>query len=290
VACTPRRQAAYTAAREPRVNHPFACDGSTRLVEMRTTLLALALAFAFASTGCLELFPGYSEDHDDTGASGRGGTGVTTGSGSGSGTESGSGSGSTTPPPPPILHYRLDGSLANEGSLGLAYDATGAGFTYVAGRDGQAAQFAHVNPSQIVLPTQELMSGGDAFTIALWFREDAVVDTVLTSYLFDSRGNGGFQTYHGAGGNEALTTCSAAGCASFGYSIGVWHHLVYRYDGRSGQGPLEIYIDAKLAASIASSNVYFSDTQKNIVIGTRTNMQIDDIKIYDEPIAPAAAP
>ncbi len=255
------------------------------------TLTLAALVLAVGSVGCIEALSPH--EHEDSGYERTGGTGTGSGTGTGTGSGSGTGTGSGSGPvvvPPPILHYRFDDSLANDGSLGAAYDATGAGFTYVAGREGKAAQFAHVNPSQILLPTQQLMSGGDAFTIALWFREDAVVDTVLTSYLFDNRGGGGFQTYHGAGGNEALTTCSDAGCKSFGYSIGVWHHLVYRYDGRTGQGPLEIYIDDKLAASLPSSAVFFSETQKNIVIGTRTNMQIDDIKIYDEPIAPASIP
>jgi hypothetical protein len=178
----------------------------------------------------------------------------------------------------PILHYRFDDSLANDGTLGHDYDATGASFTYVEGKLGRAIAFDATWTTQVLLPTQELLSKPGDVTIALWFREDSVQSDGAVRYLFNNRGAGGFQTYHGAGGNQALTTCSDAGCAAFGYSVGKWHQLVYRH---ASGGALEIFIDGVLATTLPASNVYFSSTQTAIQIGTRTNMQVDELKIFD---------
>jgi hypothetical protein len=185
--------------------------------------------------------------------------------------------------PEPILHYHFDDSLANDGTIGAAYAGNGTGYTFVAGRRGKAIAFDTTWDSGVVLPTQVPLSSGDVYTVGLWFREDAVWNSGgATQYLFDSRGSGGFQTYHGTGGNEALTTCSAAGCQGLGYSVGVWHHLLYRYDGSDGPAPLELFIDGELATKLPPSDVYFSSTQKSIAIGARTNMQVDDLRIYDQ--------
>ena len=181
----------------------------------------------------------------------------------------------------PILHYKFDDTLANAGTLGASFDGTGTSYSFVTGKRGRAVAFDTTRDTSVVLPTQVPLSSGVRYTVALWFREDAVWNSGgYTQYLFDNRGNGGFQTYHGYGGNEALTTCSAAGCTSFGYRVGVWHHLIYRYDGNAGAAPLEIFIDGARVAALPASAVYFSTTQKSIVIGTRTNMHVDDLAIY----------
>ena len=187
-------------------------------------------------------------------------------------------------PPGPILHYRFDDDLANDGVLGHDYDATGTSITYVGGRLGKAVAFDMSWTTQVLLPTQELLSKPGDVTIALWFREDIVQTEGGVPYLFNNRGAGGFQTYHGAGGNQALTTCSAAGCAAFGYSVGNWHQLVYRH---ASGGALEIYVDGALATSLPASDVYFSSTQTAIQIGTRTNMQVDELKVFDRLIPTA---
>jgi hypothetical protein len=181
----------------------------------------------------------------------------------------------------PILHYRFDDTLANDGTLGRAFDGAGTAYAFVAGRRGNAVAFDTTRDTAVVLPTQVPLSSGVRYTVGLWFREDAVWNSGgYTQYLFDSRGSGGFQTYHGYAGNEALTTCSAAGCMAFGYSVGTWHHLIYRYDGDAGAAPLEIFIDGVRVVALPASTVYFSATQKNIVIGTRTNMQVDELKVF----------
>ncbi|HEY5921167.1 MAG TPA: LamG-like jellyroll fold domain-containing protein [Kofleriaceae bacterium] len=181
----------------------------------------------------------------------------------------------------PMFHYRFDDTLANDGTLGPTFDGTGTSYGFVAGKHGRAVAFDTTQFTSVVLPTQVPMSSGGAFTIGLWFREDVVWNSGdYTQYLFDNRGNGGFQTYHGYGGNQALTTCSGAGCRAFGYSVGTWHHLIYRHDGSAGAAPLEIFLDGVLVATLPASTVYFADTQKNITLGTRTNMQIDELKVY----------
>jgi hypothetical protein len=183
--------------------------------------------------------------------------------------------------PAPLLRYRFEDSLANDGTLGAGFDATGTSVAFVSGKHGRAVAFDTTQYTSVLLPTQQVLSSHLAYTIGLWFREDAVWNSGgYTQYLFDSRGGGGFQTYHGYAGNEALTTCSDAGCRAFGYSVGTWHHLIYRYDGSAGEAPLELFIDGALVATLPPSNVYFSTTQKNVVIGTRTNMQIDEVAIY----------
>jgi hypothetical protein len=190
--------------------------------------------------------------------------------------------------PAPILHYTFDDTLDNAGSLGAGYAGHGTGYSFDAGKVGTAIQFDKTRESGVVLPTQVPLSSDVAYTIGFWFREDSVWNSdPYTQYLFDSRGNGGFQTYHGAGGNESLTTCSAAGCQGLGYAVGVWHHLIYRYDGANGDAPLELFIDGKLAATLPASDVYFSTTQKSVVIGTRTNMMIDDLRVYDAALSDA---
>jgi len=183
--------------------------------------------------------------------------------------------------PTPILHYTFDDTLANDGTLGHDYDGTGTSISFVAGMRGRAVAFDTTQYTAVALPTQVPMSSHPAYTVGLWFREDAVWNSGgYTQYLIDTRGGGGFQTYHGFGGNQALTTCSAAGCQTFGYSVGTWHHLIYRHDGRAGDAPLDIFIDNVLVAMLPASSVYFSTTQKSLVVGTRTNMQVDELAVY----------
>jgi hypothetical protein len=180
----------------------------------------------------------------------------------------------------PMLHYRFDDTLQNDGSLGSGFDGTGMGFSFVPGVRGNAVAFDTTRYSGVLVPTQVPLSSHAGITIGFWFREDVVWNSGgYTQYLFDNRGNGGFQTYHGAGGAQALTTCSSAGCISFGYAVGTWHHLIYRHDGAAG-GPLEIFVDGKRVAMLPPSTVYFDDTQTSITLGTRTNMQIDDLQIH----------
>jgi hypothetical protein len=179
-----------------------------------------------------------------------------------------------------MLHYRFDDTLHNDGSLGRAFDGTGTNFTFVPGVRGKAVAFDTTMDTGLLLPTQVPLSSHAAITVGFWFREDLVWNSSpWTQYLFNNRGGGGFQTYHGASGAQALTTCSSAGCAAFGYAVGTWHHLIYRHDGAAG-GPLEIFLDGTLVAMLPPSTVYFSATQTSITIGTRTNMQIDDLQIH----------
>jgi hypothetical protein len=218
------------------------------------------LAFCFAPACTFELFPDHEGNHDDDPDYVRPDAPDVTAVG-------------------PMLHYRFDDTLRNDGSLGSAFDGTGTAFTFVAGVRGKAVAFDTTMDTELLLPTQVPLSSHAAITVGLWFREDVVWDSSpWTQYLFNNRGGGGFDTYHGASGSQALTTCSAAGCASFGYAVGVWHHLIYRHDSA---GPLEIFLDGKQVAMLPPSTAYFSDTQTSITLGTRTNMEIDDLQIYN---------
>src|SRR5688500_4796649 len=58
----------------------------------------------------------------------------------------------------PILHYPFDGSLANEGSLGHAFDGTGTAYTFTAGKLGNAVKFDTTRETHVLLPTQVPMS------------------------------------------------------------------------------------------------------------------------------------
>jgi hypothetical protein len=189
----------------------------------------------------------------------------------------------------PILHYRFDDSLASEGTLGAGYAGTGTNITYVAGKRGKAVAFDTTRDTKVLLPTQVPLSNHDSYTVGLWFREDVVWDSGgFTQYLFNNRGAGGFETYHGAGGAQALTTCSDAGCKAVGYSVGPWHHLAYRYAGTDTvAAPLEIYIDGVLATSLPASTIFFSSTQTSITLGTRTNMQVDDLMVFSQALTAA---
>jgi hypothetical protein len=245
-------------------------------------MTSLARVLALVSVGLVgcaqldELFEtDAGENFDDSEITPR--PGETTGSGEGSG--SGSGEDEVVTPVDPILHYKLDGSLANGGSL-VGFDATGAAITYVPGVDGNAVAFDTTSNTHVLLPTQGVLAGLRTVTIGFWFREDAIWDGPLTTYLFDNRGAGGFQSYHGYAGAQALTTCSDAGCQGLGYLVGTWHHLAYRYDGE-GDRKLWIYIDGKPMTSLPASDVYFAESQTSIVLGTRTNVQIDDVQIFD---------
>src|SRR5262245_58081980 len=76
--------------------------------------------------------------------------------------------------PQAILHYTFDDTLANDGTLGHAFDGTGTSIGFVAGVRGRAVAFDTTQYTSVLLPTLVPMSNQRVYTVGLWFREDAV--------------------------------------------------------------------------------------------------------------------
>ena len=201
--------------------------------------------------------------------------------------------------PCPILHYSFDGNATNTGEL-PGIHGVGSNISYAAGRFGQAVHFGESLDSFVTLPgTRDALSDSTDYTIALWFREDLPAKTFTDLLDFrnsDARAGGGFEVYHGFEADK-LTTCFSStgndqwfggGCDSFAYSVGSWHHLLFRYDGTSlvpgGGAPLEIYLDGNLVGTVTNTLGYivFSPNQnQDIVLGAKSGFYIDDLRVYD---------
>lgn len=108
---------------------------------------------------------------------------------------------------------------------------------------------------------------------------------------------GGFESYHGASG-ENLVTCvsgnpTLSACVQASYPVGQWNHLPIRYAGSStqpgGGGDFEIYLGGALAATIPNpaGDVIFSSGQANAaMVGQHSNFAIDELSVYNSVFEP----
>ncbi|QQR91724.1 MAG: hypothetical protein IPJ88_08465 [Myxococcales bacterium] len=204
-----------------------------------------------------------------------------------------------------VLYYPFDGDASNQSNVDNPsnYDGTETTVSYVGGMKGQALKMdPNETDSKVDLAnTSDVMSRAEAYTIALWFREDQVITgTNPGKFLIDFRSStAGCESYHGA--SASLTTCCSgvdgsgtkvlSDCSSVSSTFmpeGAWHHLILRYAGTSttyGDGAdIEIYMDGILQTSIPNIDgaLVFAGTQNDLTIGgATTNYYVDELEIHN---------
>ena len=203
-----------------------------------------------------------------------------------------------------LLRYPFDADGVNAGGLAPDYRAIIGTGSYVAGRYGSAVKFDGSTTGGMRIPgVDTLFTQGNQWTIALWFHEDSVVKNTM---LFELRGTDadgndrGWETYHGAYPDATLNTCSAAGCASFAAPVGVWHNIVYRYAAPSISvgGPLEIWLDGALVATLPNANNVPLMTHVSPELrlgyygpygssGQYGKFTVDELRVFDRVFTPA---
>ena len=258
-----------------------------------------------SGTGVVPTGSGPTGDTGDTGDTGV--TDETSGSSSSSGstTTTTTTSGTTEgvecalaePTVEPIFRFGFDGDATNEGSTGDAYDGAETEVDYVEGLCADAADFSGSAASQIVIAdTLAPLSSGFDYTIGVWFREDEARE----GFLLDFRAQDGATTGGGLivfdGASDDLTTCasvapggSTGGCRGIPYSLGVWHHLLYRCDGTAlvepGGCDLEIYLDNVLVDTMTQSGrvIFSPDQAEDLTLGGGDDSAfiIDELRIFD---------
>ena len=200
-------------------------------------------------------------------------------------------------PDPLLLHYTFDGHARNSGSLGSYHDGQASEVTYAAGVHGQAVRCAGTPDSFVELPsTAGPLCAFGAYTIGLWFKEDAVVqNSALLNFRETPPPGGGCQSYHGA--SAQITTCCSGppafgGCGSFDYVPGDWHHLLYRYAGVAplpGLGaPLEVYLDNQPVTTIDNPeavSLFSCEQLASLALCrgpvTAGDFYLDDLRVYN---------
>ena len=188
--------------------------------------------------------------------------------------------------PQPILRYEFEGGVANSGTLGPGFAGMATSAAWVAGRHGQAIQFAVTLTSGLaILGTAAVVAARPRLTIGMWIREDQPSAPPFTHYLIDNRccpmsTDRGFQSYHGVSGG--LTTCSVGGCTTFDMTSG-WHHLLYRYDAQAG-ARIEIFLDGNPVAIIANPTgvPILGAGVGDLKVGTRAWVTVDDLVVYEQ--------
>ena len=203
-----------------------------------------------------------------------------------------------------LLRYPFDADGVNAGGLAPDYRAIVGTASYVAGRYGSAVKFDGSTTGGIRIPgVDTLFTQSNEWTIALWFREDSVVKNTVLFELraTDADGNDrGWETYHGGYPDAMLHTCSAAGCATFAAPVGVWHNIVYRYAAPSisAGGPLEIWFDGALVATLPNANNVPLMTHVSAELrlgyygpygssGQYGKFTVDELRVFDRTFTPA---
>jgi hypothetical protein len=151
----------------------------------------------------------------------------------------------------PLLRYQFESDVANSGALS-GYNGTATSVTFPAGKFGRAIKFdGSATTGAMLAGTRSVFGAGSKWTISLWFRTDVAIP-FSTLWTFRS-GSSGWESYHAhANYGFAIYTCSNGGCFNFTPAPGVWHNLLYRYDGASASvgAPVQIYVDGVLAGQI----------------------------------------
>lgn len=195
-----------------------------------------------------------------------------------------------------LLRYQFDGNLNNSGLLS-GYTGTATSVTFPEGRFGSAIKFDATAATGAQFPgTAAVFARGSQWTISLWFMEDAPAKA--QSLLWEFRAAEGVDSYHGvaaSGGDQVITTCSDGGCFSFpNPTLGVWHNVIYRYDGPSTTvgGPVDIYVDGALVGTItnAAATPIIGSQVKDIRMGSEgagsvagpSRFYIDEYRVYNQ--------
>jgi len=145
----------------------------------------------------------------------------------------------------PLMLYEMEGNANNTGLM-PGFNATFAGGTFVTGKFGTALRFDGTAGAGAIIAGMGPVFGSSSpgWTISLWFMELAPAKG--SAFLLDIRDSFGWETYNGASGT-GLFTCSNGNpaCDSFTLpTLGVWHNIVWVYDGAYNVGaPMNIYLD-----------------------------------------------
>ena len=190
-----------------------------------------------------------------------------------------------------LLQYRFEGNVDNTGALS-GYNGTATSVTYPEGRFGSAIKFDGTSATGATLTgTSSVFGMGSKWTISLWFREDVKNAETL---LWRFRGSiQGWETYHGVTEpGQRMITCSDGGCLSFISDPGLWHSLIYRYDGVSNTvgAPVAIYVDGVLAGQIDNTAAIplVGSGVTDIRLGNLTGIlgpsvfYIDEFRVYNQ--------
>jgi len=203
--------------------------------------------------------------------------------------------------PQPLVRVTFDGDNAMNTGRVTSVAPTASGVSYVAGKVNRAARCSGAVGTGIRLvgARSNLWSKTSLkWTIAFWFREDAASANTALLDIRSLGGTGsGWQTYHGVN-TASFTTCGPT-CQSFTTpSVGVWHHLLYRYDATVAMpgAPIAIYLDGAFVQNVGSVSavpVVSANTPDGILGdflsgGFPSQFYFDDFQIYDEVYTPQA--
>src|SRR5690606_6729239 len=85
----------------------------------------------------------------------------------------------------------------------------------------------------------------------------------------------------GAGGGNYLYTCvTSVGCNNFGFTLGKWNNLIYRYAGAGSN--VDVYLNgAKQFTLTAVPGDLFAGFA-DAVVGKDSNVYVDEIRFYDQ--------
>jgi Divergent InlB B-repeat domain/Concanavalin A-like lectin/glucanases superfamily len=206
--------------------------------------------------------------------------------------------------PVPILHYALDSTGANTGSVANYPLTLNGTVSYVAGRFGQAAQFAAGAYGVVSGSARAVLGTEPAYTISFWINASASLNTSNGFLDFENRFTapyGGIQLYYVSAtqlGICVATTSSpylTGSCALFAPpAAGAWHNIILRYAGTgtgAGQGGnVEVYEDDVLVETVlndASNNPVFNQSIADTLYIGAGGMTLDDVRVYDSALTPA---
>jgi hypothetical protein len=203
--------------------------------------------------------------------------------------------------PMPVLHYTFDSDGTNTGSAAgdaLMWRGT---VTFVPGKIGNAASFAHFAYGEMQGDARAVFGVSPEYTIAFWAKGSDAPDT-NSSFLdvasaFAYFGGGGMQLRYksateifvcAGSTTKPLLPTGSYPCPSFpAPSIGVWHSFIIRYAG-TGLGPgqganLEVYVDGALAYTVqndAANNPIFSPSVSQYLDVGYGGVALDDLRVF----------
>ena len=193
--------------------------------------------------------------------------------------------------PQPVLHWSLDGTTDNAGTLAGFPLVASTPLTYVPGKLGMAAAFGPT-PNATVAGVRNLFSTYALVTIGFWMRTPAPMSDQTFFDLYNNRTTpyGGVQVRLRPSAYTCVaSSSSAAMCGGFDTpTVNEWHHWILRYTGTGtsmGQGgPVQIFIDGALTYTRnndpLNNPVFNAGVPDQLVIGM-PGAEIDDLRVYD---------